>query len=223
MKNVILQHYTGNLGRLEELSIKNISQYAKDIGADYKFLSGQVFNERLTPPCQKIIMLDQQFDVYDNVLMLDIDMFVTMNTSINVFDVPGIGLYEEIQQRLHESMSRLPMCSMDYPYWGGAIYKMDLNTRKHLRSGLCGPEDYYVMDYPYQYEDEGIMHILACKTKFNSKTNYLTGRKWCYCSYLPEPESAGFIHVRTKITPTGPKQSKLENLYSLVKRNIINV
>lgn len=46
-------------------------------------------------------------------------------------------------------------------------------------------------------------------------------RKWCQCSFLPNPELAGFIHVRTKITPTGPKRTKMENYKALVDKGIL--
>ncbi len=225
MKNLILQHYTGKLGTLEELSIKNISNYAKNIGADYQFLEGQVFRDHLTHHCQKIFMLDPSFDEYDNVMMLDIDMFATNSEKENVFDVPGIGLYEDVQKNLHRQMVNafVGLSSFDYPYWGGAIYKMDLQTRQHLREGfdkLKGLEQ--GKDNPYLHYDEGIMHLLACVTKFKSEHNYLP-RKWCYCSFLFSPETAGFIHVRTKVTPNGPRKTKLENLLTLVDKGIITI
>ena len=46
-------------------------------------------------------------------------------------------------------------------------------------------------------------------------------RKWCQCSFLPNPEKAGFIHVRTKITPTGPKREKIQNYNELVSQGIL--
>lgn len=224
MKNIILQHYTGELGELEELSVSNISEYAKQVGAEYRLLKGQLFNETLSTPSQKVYMLDDSFDEYDTVLMLDIDKFVRHGEEENVFDVPGIGLYEDVQKRLHATIARaLPQyASLRFPYWGGAIYKMDLATRKHLRKGLNNLPFPPGKPNPYIYDDEGIMHCLATVTKFNSEYNYLP-RKWCYCSYLPEPDTAGFIHIRTKITPTGPKRTKMQNLESLVKRGYIKL
>jgi hypothetical protein len=46
-------------------------------------------------------------------------------------------------------------------------------------------------------------------------------RRWCQCSFLPNPEKAGFIHIRTKISPQGPKKEKIENYNQLVKQGII--
>lgn len=40
MKNIILQHYDGELGELEKLSIDNISNYAKKCGAEYELVLG---------------------------------------------------------------------------------------------------------------------------------------------------------------------------------------
>ena len=65
-KNIILQHWTGELNELCKLSSKNISSYAAIIGADYKLLRGNLFRENLSTPCQKVYMLDAVFDDYDS-------------------------------------------------------------------------------------------------------------------------------------------------------------
>ena len=72
----------------------------------------------------------------------------------------------------------------------------------------------------YKFEDEGIMHILAKKANFQPEDAYMH-QKWCQCSFLPNPEKAGFIHVRTKITPQGPKKEKIENYYDLKVKGIL--
>lgn len=229
MKNIVLQHYTGTPGKLEELSMANISDYAKRVGADYQLVQGNVFSEHLSTQCQKLIMLDERYDEYDTVLMLDIDKFVTTHEKENVFDVPGIGLYEDVQRGLHKTISeRMPEeANWAYPYWGGAIYKLGRSQRQYLRQGL---KDGLIAENmrgkrgpnPYMYDDEGIMHVLAVKQRFLPQHAYLP-RKWCYCSYLPNPENGGFIHIRTKVTPTGPKRSKMENLMALVEKGIITI
>jgi len=226
MKNIILQHFTGELRELDKLSINNIRNYAKRIGAEYRFIEGQVFRPHLTAPCQKVYMLDEIFDEYDTVLMLDIDMFTPAGMEENIFDVQGIGLHAPIQGKLHQKLVRNypKISSLNYPYWGGAIYKMDREARKQLRSGLGGDE-VWMENYNelYRFEDEGIIHTLAVKTKYNPDVPYFNGNKWCYCSFLPNPQGAGFIHIRTKITPTGPKRTKIENYNALVQRGIIDV
>ena len=219
-KNIILQHFDGKLRELDELSIENIKKYSDMVGADYELVRGKPFRENLTNACQKVYMLDSIYDKYDKVLMVDIDMFAPKNMFTNVFKVPGIGMYNVTQQMLHRKIAGLGG-SMLYPYWGGAIYKMDLKTRIILREQLGGDESWMEkFNEAYHFEDEGIMHILAKKANFQSEESYIHN-KWCQCSFLPNPEKAGFIHIRTKITPQGPKREKIENYYDLKMKGIL--
>jgi len=220
MTNIILQHFDGDLRELDRLSMVNIQQYADTVSADYRLITGKPFREHLTSPCQKVYMLDEEFDKYDDVLMLDIDMFAPKSLTENVFEQRGIGLYAEVQQRLHSRLASSGGSQL-HPYWGGAIYKMSREQRQHLRKGLGGNER-WMNDFnvPYRYEDEGIMHMLAKMTDFKPKHAYMS-RKWCQCSFLPKPENAGFIHIRTKVTPTGPKREKIENYKALVDQGIL--
>lgn len=223
-KNIILQHFDGELRELDLLSIANIKEYAAMVGADYRLIKGKPFNPNLTAPCQKVYMLNEEFDSYDQVLMLDIDMFAPKNMKDNVFHETGVGLYGPVQQELHAKLTMIypSITSINSPYWGGAIYKMDLKLRKLLREN-AGVDNRWmqVFNKPYRYEDEGIMHVYATKAKLNFTRNMVLNRRWCQCSFLPHPEKAGFIHIRTKITPEGPKREKIENYYSLVKGNIL--
>jgi hypothetical protein len=169
-------------------------------------------------------LLDEKFDKYDQVLMLDIDMFTPRGMTENVFDFEGVGLYEDVQRRLHKRLAQnFPLqASMNTPYWGGAIYKLDRDARVELRSAL-GENERWMNPYnsrPYTYEDEGIMHTLAFKTGYNPKTPYLD-KKWCQCSFLPNPNEAGFIHIRTKVTPRGPEREKIENYQALKDKGIL--
>lgn len=223
--NIILQHFDGDLRDLDKYSLENIKAYAKLVGAEHRLVTGKPFrpDDGFTIAAQKIFMLDESFDEYEDVLMVDIDMFTPKGMLDNVFDLPGIGLYGPIQQRLHRSIVRNRSClsSKDIPYWGGAIYKLSRDMRKLLRAGLEGDARWM---NPYKtlwnFEDEGIMHSLAVKANFKPEVPYL-GIRWCQCSYLPNPETAGFIHIRTKIKPEGPKRTKMENFDDLVKRGII--
>lgn len=237
VNNIILQHFDGELRELDKLSIANIQEYAKVVGADYKLVTGKPFSKYLTAPCQKIHMLNEEFDGYNDVLMLDIDMFTPKGMTINVFEEAGIGLYGDTQQRLHrELVARYPMlASSIHPYWGGAIYKLSKDMRVQLRSALTN-KIYEISNYKWyedksiswmsnynrhmKYEDEGIMHTLAVKSNFRPIEPYLN-MKWCQCSFLPNPEKAGFIHIRTKVTPKGPKRAKIENYQALVDQGIL--
>ena len=85
MRNLILQHFDGDLRPLDYESQWNIMDYADMINADYKLIRGKPFRQNLTNACQKVHMIHEEFDEWDNVLMLDIDMFRPRNMSINVF------------------------------------------------------------------------------------------------------------------------------------------
>lgn len=217
--NIILQHFAGELRELDKLSLENMRSYAKYIGAEHELIAGFPFREHLTAPCQKVHMLNERFDSYDQVLMVDIDMFATKRLKENIFEVErGIGLYEEVQKRLHKRLSRTGRISAREPYWGGAIYKMNKETRVRMREQF--PENDSWMDFyneAYHYEDEGIIAQLAGKAKIPF---FVMNRRWCQCSFLPKKEP-GFIHIRTKVTPQGPKREKIDNYRQLVKDSII--
>lgn len=223
MKNIILQHFDGDLRPLDLLSIDNISNYAKTIGVEYRLVQGRPFREHLTSPCQKVYMLNDEWDDYDDVLMLDIDMFAPKDMSEDIFDQTGVGLYNPIQYQLHMRLvhNHPDLANVYAPYWGGAIYKMGRKLRRALRNGLGGDERWMLkFNTPYYYEDEGIMHVLANRAGVITNGTHLDP-KWCQCNFLPHPEMAGFIHIRTKVTPNGPKRDKMENYQELVGRGIL--
>ena len=218
MRNIILQHFTGKLRTLDKLSVENISAYAERIGVEYQFVEGQVFREHLTPPCQKVHILDEKWDEYDDVLMLDIDMFVTRNLRLNVFKEEGVGLFADVQKGLKNRLVKHGRIESKSAYFGGAIYKLTKQQRQSLRDGI--PEDNSWMDpynEAYQFEDEGIMSELFHRT--DTQWSNLD-QKWCQDSYIPE-HKAGMIHVRTKIKPEGPKREKIDNFYDLQMRGVI--
>lgn len=219
MKNIILQHWSGEINKLTRLSSANISRYAEKIGADYKLLLGNVFHPTLNPPCQKMHMLNEEFDQYDMVVMIDADMFTRKGMNENVFtDVDGIGRHTEVQDRLVKSVKRLfpDLGDPQYPYWGGSIYRLDRKTRQLLRSHIREEE---IIRFHEKFHDEGIMHRLAVLAKM--KPSYLPGNHWNCGSFEPGVESAALIHIRTKIAPQGPKRTKMENYHDLVQRGLI--
>jgi hypothetical protein len=226
MANIILQHFDGDLRPLDELSIENIKAYAKMVGAEYELVRGKPFRENLTAPCQKVYMIDERYDIYDDVLMLDIDMFAPKGMTDNVFEEKGCGLHAEVQTMLAKKLKdQYPMISdLNKPYWGGAIYKFDRNTRQRFRDILNAGSEAWMNNYnrPYHFEDEGIFHTLTVfgSMYFAPGEMYLN-RRWCQCSFLPYPEKAGFIHIRTKVTPQGPKREKIENYQALVDKGIL--
>lgn len=218
-RNVILQHFNGELRELDKLSLNNIKNYAEQIGADYKLVDGKPFRKHLTNPCQKVFMLDPVWDSYDNVLMLDIDVFIRKGLLIDIFNVPGNGVHGPTQVRLKQKLIAAGKIKSSDPYWAGSIYKFSRNERQILRSKIP-PTDGWMDLYnkPYQFEDEGILAELGSKAKL--ATSYLDF-KWNQCSFLPNPQDAFMIHIRTKITPTGPKREKIENYFDLVEKGIL--
>jgi len=224
MQNIILQHFDGDLRPLDKLSKQNIEAYAEMVGADYELVTGKPFRKHLTAPCQKVYILDEKYDKYDQVLMLDIDMFAPVGMTENVFELEGVGLYADVQQMLHRKIANHnpAFASLKAPYWGGAIYKMDKAMRQKLRRNLGGDESWMnPYNQLYQFEDEGIMHTLALLGGYKHNPEMYLDRKWCQCSFLPNPEKAGFIHIRTKVTPQGPKREKLLNWHELQKQGIL--
>jgi hypothetical protein len=224
MKNIILQHFDGELRELDKLSIDNISQYADMIGAEYKLIRGKPFDDSLTSPCQKVHMIAEEWDEYSNVLMLDIDMFAPIGMDVNVFEQPGVGLYGDVQKKLHKELVKKYKLLGSYsaPYWGGAIYKMSRPMRQSLRNGLNTDTSWMLnFSQPYRFEDEGIIHVLAYLAGLLSSDDMYLEPKWCQCSFLPNPEQAGFIHIRTKVTPQGPKREKIENYNALVEAGVL--
>lgn len=226
MKNIILQHWEGDLNELAEHSIENIKNYANRIGSDYQLITGKPFNEKFISPLQKLYCLDESWDNYDQVIMLDPDVFVRKGLTKNVFEESGNGVHGKHQIRLKQKLVKLKHIKKNDPYWAGSIYKFDKKTRQSLRNHFPKEDSWmYEFNYHYKFAEEGIFSILASKAKISE--NYLDF-KWNQCSYLPNPENAYMIHVRTKkfgmINGTwenGGKRPKIENYKDLIKEGLI--
>lgn len=217
-----MQHYTGVLSDLARLSIKNISKYAKKIGAEYNFIEGNVFHAELTPPCQKMHMLDSKWDNYDYVVMLDTDIFAVKNLEENIFtDIDGVGLNTNHQRIIFgRCRKKFPdLTCAKYPYFGGAVWRFSRKQRQELREKINYRE---MRRFNGKFEDEGMIHRLITLARVNYKS---IPQRWCYCSYLPHPGSAALIHIRTKISnnlsKNAPKRTKMENYEHLKSLGII--
>ena len=226
MKNIILQHFDGELRELDKLCMENISAYAKQIGAEYELVEGTPLGNNLTGPCQKAYCIDSHWDKYNNVLMIDIDVFIRKNLTEDVFKVPGHGVHGDTQASLKRKLIAAGKIMEHNPYWGGSIYKFSRTERELLRSAMPkDPSWMQVYSVPYRFEDEEILAELAGKVNFPSV--YLDF-KWNQCSFLPNPQNAKMIHIRTKkpgvLTGTwedGSKRPKIENYYELKMGGII--
>lgn len=235
-RNIILQHWHGPLDELTQKSSQSMRAYAEMIGADYEFVRGIHFKPRIAHklqlPCQKMIMLDERYDSYENVCMVDADIFPRAGVKDNVFVIErGIGRHTQIQTEIRENMitwghrNNIRHGTDQTPYWGGAVFMLSLEVRQAFRKVL---DDQICLDHARSYHDEGIMFGLAGRLgvtesdkEFLGQPIYMDGQGLDYSSYDQGIENAKFIHIREKITPTGPKRTKLENYNDLVERGLI--
>lgn len=227
MKNIILQHWTGKVPEIVELSTKNIQHYANSLNVEYQFLRGNVFRDNLAfdPPMQKLYMLDPTFDDYDTVVMVDADMFTRKGMTQNIFDVWGIGMHSPFQDKIFRKIQAFAptLTNSNYPFWGGAVWKLDKPTRQVLRKHINEKE---LRIFGKKFHDEGYMHRLATLAKIPMKDAYLPGPKmWCHGSYEPGIEKACFIHIRRlyKVDAnTMDRRAKIINYTELVRKGIIS-
>ena len=221
--NLILQHYNGTPDELAKLSIRNIAAYAQNIGSDWDFITGKPFRNYLSDQSQKLYFLDERFDDYDTVVMLDCDMFARTDKSI--FDVKGMGRHTKIQNELRNKIATRNgrLANHAAPYWGGAVYKFDRETRMQLRDAIPDKDTLGQLDR--MLKDESIMHYLAWRsnlpetdeTYFNGECK---GEEWDMNSF-DQPEAAHIVHIRPKWTLQGPKTTKMIIYKDLVDKCII--
>lgn len=93
MKNIIYQYWKGPLKPGVLTSTKLMKQYADLIGADYRFdhnieiasktVDIPIYYEPANP------LVDGSFDDYDNVVLVDIDVFPVEGLTENIFDAIG--------------------------------------------------------------------------------------------------------------------------------------
>lgn len=89
MRNLIYQNYTGSMGEPEKHSSKLFKAYAEAIGAEYRLDINPNIGSKLcdVPYYYELMnfMLDDKFLEYDNVLIVDMDVFPIYNLSENIF------------------------------------------------------------------------------------------------------------------------------------------
>lgn len=231
MKNIILQHYNGPLSEVAQLSVENIKRYAEFCGAEYQLVPGEPFEPvrgiegggRFSAS-HKVHMLDEAWDDYDVVVMLDPDMFTVSGMTNNIFETEkGVGICPpHIQSHAFARIVRAfpGIASAQHAFWGGAIYRLEREMRQKLRSYIRPHEVKAIAQTVFV--DEGIMHRLAVLADIPFQPKYLLPQKWCYCSYLPDPiANAEIIHMRNKL-PGGQRGNKLDNLRNLIQQGIID-
>jgi len=97
MGNIIVQHWCGDFPQWALQAEQTIRKYARTINSEYLLLKDypmqEMVNQKQEKPwlvLQKLYVLNKEFDSYDNVLLLDMDMIATKNID-NIFDYEGIG------------------------------------------------------------------------------------------------------------------------------------
>jgi|TARA_R110000822_G_scaffold48453_3_gene127597 hypothetical protein len=222
MKNIIMQHYEGpNMPDYMIASVANINAYAERCGAEYKLLDGFPFSKQLNFICQKLAVLNEEYDEYDNIVIVDTDMYERKGQTENIFDVEGIGMRNELQTMLHKKLTqKYPLLTFENgPYWGGAIWKFTRAQRILLRNQIIENE---MIPFNNDYNDEGIVHRIATLAGIKQEGTTLPGGfKWCHCSYRPGVEQAAMIHIRPKTTPEGNKRPKEETWKKFIDRGLI--
>lgn len=224
--NIILQHWDGDLNELANASCKSIASYASRIGAAYDMVRGFPLGDDLSAPCQKLYMLAYHWDEYDDLAMLDADMFA--RTDENVFDVPGIGVRSKFQDDIFARMQRAypTLISTEHPYWGGAIWKLTREQRQLFCKYLHN-EVIYPMSGKGNFEDEGVMHRLATLADYREPSRL--PERWAWSSYDKDGlEDAAMIHIRSRKFPYGQgipkaeaKGTKIENYRALVEAGVL--
>ena len=118
MNNLILQHWN-NLGKSSmpvwaERAQNSIKKFAKAINVEYQQVHGWPMGEFRGAVCQKLALLLEDYDEYDEVLMLDMDMIATKHID-NPFNYEGVG-------RLHLKAMGSKEATKQGRYWP-ALYK----------------------------------------------------------------------------------------------------
>ena len=143
MKNLILQYWTGPLPEWARLAMKSIELYAKDISVDYQLVSGWPLGEFRGTVSQKICLVKEEYDSYDNVLMLDTDM-VYSGIADDAFQYDGIGRYhlKAMSSHLSSKQGRYwpRLYKQDSPLFFGNFIKLNREQRITLRTALPNEE-----------------------------------------------------------------------------------
>lgn len=173
VKNLILQHHEGELPHCLELATKSVKEYAASVGAEYKFVTGYPFNKDMSVTCQKLCFFNEEYDEYDNVVLLDTDV-VMKKDGANIFEQPGICYINE------KAVDRTR--SGKYPYritlkLAGQLYKGTREERRLLRETFDFKEVKQIFGVNNHKSDEFIFFYLLYKSGLLTKENHIT-RDW---------------------------------------------
>lgn len=102
MRNLIYQFWQGNPPYYAKVSSNQIKEYANYIGVDYRCDINKPFFNGVNSNYMNCLrpIHDPDFEKYDKVLFLDMDIFLKEKNKENIFDlnIDGIGMVQEVSQ-----------------------------------------------------------------------------------------------------------------------------
>lgn len=92
--NLILQHFAGPMPSWAYLAEKTMRKYAEQTGAEYRLIRDFPMGEKLGFTPQKLCLLLEEYDEYDQVCMIDMDTIATRKYE-SFWDRPEIGVLHD--------------------------------------------------------------------------------------------------------------------------------
>jgi len=147
MANLILQHWNNLNGKSmpewASCATQTIRKYSQSIGVEYRLIDGWPMGEFRGAVSQKLALILEEYDEYDQVLMLDADMIATRHID-DVFQYEGIG-------RLHLKAMSSQQATKQGKYWPnlyrqgeplffGNFIKLTREERQALRKHIPSEE-----------------------------------------------------------------------------------
>lgn len=214
--NLILQHWgSPDLPPVVEQSVDNIRSYAGRIGAEYRLLQGKPFDPDLGWEMQKLMVL-MPWDKYDQVAMVDSDMFAVPGLTENLFSYRGVGIPQKKTKK--HLIGLIPeLIHHEYPLFGGSIVKLPRLYRDILRVGIPAAS-LEVFDQKRKFgQDESSMHRLMALASVKLPA---LNCKWSVSSWANNVSSAFMVHVRRKFSKR-KRRDKIINLQDLQQKGIL--
>jgi hypothetical protein len=214
MKNIILQHWIGE--ELDWVSIckNSIQKYANIINSDYEFFTGYPMDKyfpnsnkenRQYKCAQKIHILSEKYDEYDNVLLLDMDMLATKHID-NIFEYEGIGrLHKRGMSSAEGSLNGREwgyLYTKNFPMFFGNCIKLTKEERQTLRPILESAVENIIPNNSNKFpNDEIILHYLMQKTKILDNKSVLELPHSRFCD-MPDLDKLDNPRVDTGLAST---------------------
>jgi len=209
MKNIIYQYWKGDLKPGVVYSTELIKKYAEKIGAEYRFdhnktIAGKVcsipiYYEPANP------LVDPYFDDYDNVALIDIDVFPVENLNENLFDQldgEDAGICTEPDQPFFRSTMNV----------SDITYENDMRWARFLKDKWNVKYSYDEKDRPMVYNTgvvviskEGLKKMKTQWPSFQEYVNSIQSLRLARFYYLFQDYFSAFIHM------DGFKFKKLHN------------